>query len=121
MNKFFDVVDMNVLIQIILMLGLYLFLRYGKGKIPEGVYTDVKTALMLTSKLFKFDQIKTITDVAMSVVGVCENLGSSNEIKHSVATKLIAENLEKYNISCTPEELDTLVKITVSYLPKTNK
>lgn len=122
MKELFDIIDFSIVIQLVTVLALFLFIRYGKGRVKPDLYDDVKLAVVVSGTLFRNDKIKLMSDIVYKAVSTIEQLDRSNEEKHQIAmeeaTKEIAKTL---NVDVDKELINKMVQVAVSHLPKTKK
>ena len=120
--KIFEIIDINIVLQIVIFVAIFLFIKFGKGKINKDVYEDVKTALQISGMLFRQDKVKQIADIALTVVQNTEKLEMTNEEKYNEAVADIASELfEKFDIKADEKTLKLLTNTAVAHLPKTHK
>lgn len=114
----------DILITIGIVVFGFVFIKYIAPYLKSkniDFYDEIQLVLLLTGYAFRSDKIKLIANTALNVVTYLEQLSLTPDEKHEEAVKEIStELLEKYNIDMETDVLDTIIRVAVSLLPKTN-
>lgn len=111
MEQLWTMIDKEVLVQLGVLVAVFLFLRFEKGKIPPVTYGDMKTTLFVFSTLFKMNKKqRAVYNVIDSIVEQLEKVDIAEEEKKKVAISVATKEISK---SLGVKADEKLVKILV--------
>lgn len=114
--------DWNLIYGLLTIVALVLFFVYVKPQ-SFNLYSEIKLALLIAGKSFRYDKVVTIADILLTIVKQLEELDETdNTEKQAIAIQLAGQEiLQKLGIEIEEEILGLIVDVAVAYIPATNK
>lgn len=114
-----EYINMEMLIVIGIVVALFVFFKYGKGKVGSENYSNAKLAITISKAVVKDKRMKKMLDIATEVVSVVEQLDMSDEDKRSFAIERATVRLSNtFNMKVDKDLVKALVEIAFGYMPK---